>query len=231
MKPPAIDGVDSAIATHPASHASVKAGGSVSERVPTALSPESQTVGVGVLPARRLEAVIGQNADFVFRCLRRAGLDPASAEDGAQQVFMVVAQKLASIERGKERAFLYSTAKNIAARQRRSYARRSEIALTEESGDEAMPMSSDGPSLDELLDQQRARVLLDQILAAMPEKLSDVFVLSEIEELPAPEVAEILSIPPGTVASRLLRAREVFDQRLARIQKQRAFRSREGGGS
>jgi len=62
-----------------------------------------------------LSALVLDNTDFVFRSLRRAGLDVGTAEDGAQQVFLIAARKLDRIEAGKERAFLYATAVNVAA--------------------------------------------------------------------------------------------------------------------
>jgi RNA polymerase sigma-70 factor (ECF subfamily) len=166
-----------------------------------------------------------QNIDFVFRCLRRSGLDEATADDAVQQVFVIVSGKLASIEPGKEKAFLYGTARNVAAQARRVHARRAEVEYvepTELEDDTMAPMG--GATLDELLDQRRARELLDEVLVSLPDLLRDVFVLSEVEELSAPEVAACLEIPVGTVASRLARAREAFDQALARIQKRRAFR-------
>lgn len=170
-------------------------------------------------------ALAEQNIDFVFRCLRRSGLDEASADDAVQQVFVIASQKLASIERGKEKAFLYGTARNVAAQHRRANARRAEVEYVEPSDHEDGGTGDPtGPSLEELLDQRRARELLDEVLATLPDHLRDVFVLSEVEELSAPEVAACLDIPLGTVASRLARAREVFDQTLARIQKRRAFR-------
>jgi RNA polymerase sigma-70 factor (ECF subfamily) len=42
-----------------------------------------------------------------------------------------------------------------------------------------------------------------------------VFVLYELEELTMIEIARTLELPAGTVASRLRRAREVFEQRAA----------------
>ena len=54
--------------------------------------------------------------DIVFRLLRRMGLDPARAEDGAQQVFLVAAKRLPDVTDGKERAFLTGTAVNVAYR-------------------------------------------------------------------------------------------------------------------
>ncbi len=170
--------------------------------------------------------IVVENTDFVFRTLRRAGLDVGTAEDGAQQVFLVVARKLDQIAAGKERAFLYATAMNVAADLRRKLSRRGETELSEEQLDELeAPLSAASPSPDDALDQQRARELLDQVLAAMPDQLRGVFVLSELEEMSAPEVAVCLEIPVGTVASRLSRARHVFDECLARLQARRSFRS------
>lgn len=179
-----------------------------------------------VRTALTFEVLAEQNIDFVFRCLRRSGLDEATADDAVQQVFVIASTKLASIEGGKEKAFLYGTARNVAAQQRRAHARRAEVEYVESSDHEdgGITQSGTGPSLEELLDQRRARELLDEVLASLPDNLRDVFVLSEVEELSASEVAECLEIPLGTVASRLARAREVFDQTLARIQKRRAFR-------
>ena len=173
-----------------------------------------------------LSTLVVENTDFVFRSLRRAGLDVGTAEDGAQQVFLIAARKLSQITAGKERGFLYATAMNVAADLRRKVSRRGETELSdahiEEHGASIAPSSMDP---DEAIDQQRARELLDDVLAAMPEQLRDVFVLSELEEMSATEVAACLEIPPGTVASRLARARHVFDECLARLQARRSFRS------
>lgn len=164
------------------------------------------------------------NADFVFRVLRRAGLDVATAEDGAQQVFLVAARKLGRIGAGKERAFLYAAATRVAADLKRKASRRRELPFSEEDFDDL----ASGPfsSPDRALEQQRARELLDEVLSGMPDPLRDVFVLSELEDMSASEVAALLAIPSGTVASRLARARRVFDEILARIEARRAFRSR-----
>jgi len=173
-----------------------------------------------------LPTLIIENTDFVFRSLRRAGLDVGTAEDAAQQVFLIAARKLPQILAGKERAFLYATAMNVTADMKRKMARRGETELTDTQLEE-LEATASAPSLppDDAIDQQRARELLDEVLSAMPEHLRDVFVLSELEEMSAPEVAVCLAIPTGTVASRLARARQVFDECLARMQARRSFRS------
>jgi RNA polymerase sigma-70 factor (ECF subfamily) len=68
------------------------------------------------------------------------------------------------------------------------------------------------PSPEELVDQKRARQLLDEVLAAMPMDLRAAFTMFEIEGMSVPEVATALGIPPGTAASRLRRARERFHE-------------------
>jgi RNA polymerase sigma-70 factor, ECF subfamily len=197
--------------------------------IATAILPEhgAPPSEVRAVSALTFEALAEENIDFVFRCLRRCGLDEATADDAVQQVFLVASTKLDVIQRGKEKAFLYGVAKNVAAQSRRKSARRQEVALVtnDDDDDDANPLS-EAPSLDDMIDQQRARALLDEVLGTLPEKLRDVFVLSEIEELSASEVAACLDVPPGTVASRLAKAREAFDAQLARIKTRREFDAR-----
>ena len=71
------------------------------------------------------------------------------------------------------------------------------------------------PALDpeEKLD---ARRLVLQVLARLPERHRSVLVLHEGEEQTVPEIAELLGIPAGTVASRLRRAREEMKASLLR---------------
>jgi RNA polymerase sigma-70 factor (ECF subfamily) len=84
---------------------------------------------------------------------------------------------------------------------------------SEEADDPADP----GPRADELLDRERARQLLDEALAGMTLEHRSVFVLFEIEELTMAEIAKLLTLPPGTVASRLRRAREEYDVAVNRL--------------
>jgi RNA polymerase sigma-70 factor (ECF subfamily) len=51
-----------------------------------------------------------------------------------------------------------------------------------------------------------------------------VFTLHELEEMSMSEIAELVGIPAGTVASRLRRARQDFEAIVARLSRGRAGR-------
>jgi RNA polymerase sigma-70 factor (ECF subfamily) len=71
---------------------------------------------------------------------------------------------------------------------------------------------------DHLTEQKRYRELLDQVLQNMDDSIRSVFVLYSFEEMTMAEIAALLDIPSGTVASRLRRAREVFKQEIMSLQ-------------
>ena len=68
-----------------------------------------------------------------------------------------------------------------------------------------------------LLDQKRLRQMLDRVLDALSDDLRVSFVLYELEGLSSPEIATLLRIPLGTVASRLRRGREAFELEVRRL--------------
>ena len=76
------------------------------------------------------------------------------------------------------------------------------------------------PNAEQLLEHREARELLDRLLEGLEHDVRVVFVLHELEELSAREIATALAIPLGTVASRLRRGRERFARRLARYRMQ-----------
>lgn len=153
----------------------------------------------------RLRRVFDEQFGFVWRYVRRLGLPDGDADDATQQVFLVLARRLHDVAPGKERAFLCGTAVRVVSDHRRAAGRRKEVLA----GD-GMERSDGGLRPDELVDRDRARALLDQVLAAMPMDLRAVFVLFELEEMAIAEIADLLGLPTGTAASRLRRARERF---------------------
>jgi RNA polymerase sigma-70 factor (ECF subfamily) len=167
----------------------------------------------------RLRALVGDHFDFVWRSLRRLGVSPGEVDDCAQQVFLVAARKLGDIQHGSEKAYLFSTAMRVASDARRSRNRRREVA-----DDDAAEPHDPSPDPEEIADQRRARALLDEVLEELPMDLRAPFVLFELEELPTAEIAVMLDIPVGTVASRLRRAREEFQKIVARQKARASFR-------
>jgi len=159
-----------------------------------------------VLVRERLRACMDAHYDALWRALRRFGVPSAHVEDAAQQVFIVLANHLDQVKEGSERAYLYGTAVRVASDLRKRMARSREIASAAPMEDHPAP----GLDAEHLLDVQRARKALDGVLAEMPMELRTVFVLYEFEELTMAEIAASLEIPPGTVASRLRRARAQF---------------------
>jgi RNA polymerase sigma-70 factor (ECF subfamily) len=163
----------------------------------------------------RLRAMVDEHFDFTWRALRRLGLPAGEADDAAQRVFVVASRRLASIEPHCERAFLFQTAVRVACTERRTIARRREVL-----SDEPVEHEDPAPAPDELVDQRRARELLERVLASLDLDLRAVLVLFEFEELTIDEIAKTVGIPRGTAASRLRRAREDFSAALRRLQAQ-----------
>lgn len=174
------------------------------------------------VPTDRLTALFQHHFDLVWRTVRRLGVPPEAVDDAAQEVFVIASRRLASIELGKERAFLYGTAVRVAATARRTSSRR----LAAQPPDEATDPADTAPAPDELVDRKRARQLLDELVARLPDDTRPVFVLYELEGLTMDEIATCLEVPPGTVASRLRRAREVFQAAVARLDERSEARPR-----
>jgi RNA polymerase sigma-70 factor (ECF subfamily) len=61
---------------------------------------------------------------------------------------------------------------------------------------------------DQVLAERELVRLLDRVLSQLPEALRTIYVLGEVEELSRRELARILELPTGTVASRLRKARK-----------------------
>ena len=159
---------------------------------------------------RRLRQLVDNHVQLVARILRNAGTAEADIDDDVQRVFITLSNRLDEVRLGAEKSFLVQTALHMAAHSRRAAARRRET-LTEsppEQRDQAA-----GP--EEMTQQRQIRQTLDQILHAMDADLRSVFVLFELEEMTTTEIASILDIPSGTVASRLRRARSEFRERVA----------------
>ncbi len=167
--------------------------------------PERRAAPAPLGRAERVERLVREHFAFVWRVARRFGLAPADADDAAQRVMVIASERLGDIVDGSERAFLFRTAARVTSKAHRSRRRRPEDAR-EDCGEEA----DQGPTPEERVEQRRAREELDQILESLPAELRAAFVLFEIEGLSQSEVAHALGIAPGTVASRLRRAREEF---------------------
>ena len=156
-------------------------------------------------PAVRIEALFAAHYDRVWRTLRRLGLPRGEADDAAQEVFMVALRRLDDIDPERARAFLSGVAVRVAADHRR-HARRHPELPTE---DLVLALRADPtPHADERLDAARRRARLDALLDTLDDELRQVIVLHELEALTMAEIAAALELPPGTVASRLRRARE-----------------------
>jgi RNA polymerase sigma-70 factor (ECF subfamily) len=161
----------------------------------------------------RMRSMVAEHFDFVWRTARRFGLRDFEADDATQRAFIVASQRLGQIEPTRERSFLFAAAIRIASEIRRTHARRAEVDYDER--------RDPAPLQDELVERRRARVLLDEIVEAMPDDVRVVFVLFELEQLTMAEIAALVGVPQGTIGSRLRRAREIFERKIGLAQKRR----------
>ncbi len=185
----------------------------LSESTPHAAEPALVKGKKRTVDATLIRELVDEHHRFIWRLLGRLGVREADLDDTAQQVFMVLAQREdLEILVGSERAFLFGIALKVARTHRRSLARR------RESNGPPPELADLGSSPEALTEQYQARRLLDEMLDNMPMDLRVPFVLFELDDLGSDEIATLLDLPAGTVASRLRRARQWFQRRVQQLQ-------------
>ena len=167
-------------------------------------------------PALDVTQLYDEYADFVWRSLQRLGVPANSLEDALQDVFLVVHRRLDSYDgTSKLSSWLFGISLRIAAAHRRR------AHLRHEKGSEPIGNHADlRPLANPEHCALRAEALrtLELALETMAIERRAVFVMFEIEGMPAGAIAEMLSIPVGTVHSRLHKARAEFTLALANSQ-------------
>jgi len=164
--------------------------------------------------ARTFRALYEAHVDFVWRNLRRLGVNECDVEDRTQEVFVVAHRRFDEFEdRGHgPRAWLFQIVLRVASDARRHRRRHPEDP---DGGDATARACIDPPQADAVA-RREALSRLDAALESIEVGRRAVLVLHEIEEMTAPEIAQVLGIPLNTVYSRLRVARAELEQTLAR---------------
>jgi RNA polymerase sigma-70 factor (ECF subfamily) len=156
-------------------------------------------------------AVYAEHVDRVWRSLRSLGVPEASVEDAVQDVFLVVHRRLGEFAgRSSLRTWLFGIVLHVARNARRRERRKG--GTTPLDVEPASPL----PGPHDEAETAEALSLVARVLEDLDEPKREVFVLGELEEMTAPEIAEALGIPLNTAYSRLRAARLAFAAALAR---------------
>jgi RNA polymerase sigma-70 factor (ECF subfamily) len=158
------------------------------------------------------DSVYADHVDFVWRSVRRLGVPEARADDAVQDVFVVVYRRLSDFEgRSAIRTWLFGVARRVSS----DYRRRAQKQTRDESLalDPTQPPAS---PLDNAVASQATRSLYE-LLDTLSDDQRQVFVLAELEEMSAPQIAEATGAKLNTVYSRLRLARAAFNQAVERM--------------
>jgi len=148
--------------------------------------------------------------------------DRAMAEEITQEVFMLLIRKPRKYDpsKGSLGGYLFGIARNLT--RRRVEQRRADVPFAED------PNSSDGTysigesAIDEsanALDELTQRELIENLRTAvlsLPPQYREVIILCDLEQTSQAGAAELLQCAPGTIASRMHRARAMLKMKMVR---------------
>lgn len=156
---------------------------------------------------RRLSRTVQAYREKILGLLQRAGVGTGEAEDLTQEAFLILARRYAEVPESAELSFLISTALRLASDRRRSAWHR--VMVQGWNLDDRILLANSPEDI--LLSRDRQR-RLDAALGTLRDEERMVFALVELEGLTRNEAAFLLHLSPGTVASRLARARKQLNQ-------------------
>jgi RNA polymerase sigma-70 factor (ECF subfamily) len=150
--------------------------------------------------------------ESIYRFLRNK--TAADASDLVQGVFLACVESKDTF-RGEAsfRTYLYAIARKQLYKHYRDRKPGADFGVTS--------LADFGPTPSLLVGRRADDRLLLEALRAIPLELQIALELHYWEELAGPEIARVLDLPEGTVRSRLRRAKEELEQKIAELSKSR----------
>jgi len=179
----------------------------------------TKRLGAVASSASSFRAVYDEYFDFVWRSLRRLGVREADAMDATQSVFLTIHLRLASFEgRSQLRSWIFGICMRVASDHRRSAPVRREV-ITDHIELHDLDLGATAHDADPLVraESRQAAAIAESILNQLPEEQRVAFVLFELEEMSAEEIATLVDVPVGTIRSRLRLAREALHREAMRL--------------
>ncbi len=151
--------------------------------------------------------------DALYNFARWLSHDPSEAEDLVQECFVKALRGFDSFAPGTDfRAWMFRILRNTFLTSRTGLQAKLTVPFDEE--DEAsMGVTRETPETLALVTSNREA--LESALEDLPVAYREVILLCDVEEMKYKEIAEVLSVPIGTVMSRLARGRRMLRQALA----------------
>ncbi len=145
------------------------------------------------------ETLYRRHRDYVTRVSLRFGADRETAVDVLQETFLYLLKKFPPAGDGlvltaQLRSLLYPVAKNLTLNSLRQ---RGRIDSSEEFDPDRLP----APAVDDPAERDPAR--LSAAVARLPAERREVLLLRFVDDMSLQDIADTLSIPLGTVKSRL----------------------------
>jgi RNA polymerase sigma-70 factor (ECF subfamily) len=161
---------------------------------------------VNRLPDREFETLALPLLDALYNFACWLSGDAEEARDLVQETFVKALKGFGSFQEGTNfRAWMFRILRNTFLTSRTGLERRN-TTQEDEDGFEESVVTHDTPELS--LIRRADTELVQQAIAQLPLMFREVLLLADIEEMKYQEVADALSIPIGTVMSRLARARK-----------------------
>lgn len=157
------------------------------------------------------ELLVRRHANELYQFVMRFTNSSMAADDVVQETFLKLHTAASTFDPARRlKPWIFTIAANKARDYLRRRTRKREVPLDAQINGEddsgqcfrdllAMPISSH----DEDVPFDEKRKLVRTVVEAMPDKLSEVLILSYFHRFPYREIAEILEVPLGTVKSRL----------------------------
>jgi RNA polymerase sigma-70 factor (ECF subfamily) len=135
------------------------------------------------------------------------------AEDLVQETYAKALKGFSSFQLGTNfRAWMYRILRNTFLTSRTGLKATMTVPLDPEEEGRELAVESDTPET--ILFERSNHELLQNAIGELPVNFREILLLCEVEEMSYQDIAETLSIPIGTVMSRLSRARKMLRDRL-----------------
>ena len=167
----------------------------------TVTSPESRL--------RLFEEIILPHLNSAFNLARWMTRNDQDAQDVVQESYLRAFRFFDSYRGGDGKSWLLEVVRNTCFTFQRREMRKSTVVVFDEA---AHTPSVNQPNVEEALVEAGKRQILRRCIEGLPEPFREVLVMRELEEMSYRQIAEVAGVPPGTVMSRLSRARQRLEE-------------------